>query len=245
MALINRETLKNYFKKGGFATEKHFVDLIDSSLNVVDDGIAIKPEYGLKINPLGFSSKLISFFKKSTQKTPDYSVTINHNGVEGLSFQSKEDDTLLKFKNNNKIGVLTNDPSHDFEVNGVFACSEKAGSYLSGKAPGDRTWYTILSNLDGLNAFEINAYIRGKVGSGRYAIAHTIALSTFGGRGSRSKIKSTVAHYGSFLIKIEFRFTGEMHDYELQVRTRRHYGIDSNTGEPYQIHFNLTKIFTD
>ena len=38
MALINRQTLKNYFKKGGFATEKHFVDLIDSSLNVVDDG---------------------------------------------------------------------------------------------------------------------------------------------------------------------------------------------------------------
>ena len=83
------------------------------------------------------------------------------------------------------------------------------------------------------------------MGSGRYAIAHTIALSTFGGRGSRSKIKSTVAHYGSFLNKIEFRFTGEMHDYELQVRTRRHYGNDSNTGEPYQIHFNLTKIFTD
>ena len=127
----------------------------------------------------------------------------------------------------------------------MFACNEKTGSYLSGTAPGDRTWYTILSNLDGLNAFEINAYIRGKVGSGRYAIAHTIALSTFGGRGSRSKIKSTVAHYGSFLNKIEFRFTGEMHDYELQVRTRRHYGIDSNTGEPYQIHFNLTKIFTD
>ena len=59
MALINRETLKNYFKKGGFATEKHFVDLIDSSLNVVDDGIAIKPEYGLKINPLALNSKLI------------------------------------------------------------------------------------------------------------------------------------------------------------------------------------------
>ena len=70
MALINRQTLKNYFKKGGFATEKHFVDLIDSSLNVVDDGISIQPQNGLKINPIGFSTKLISFFKKSTQKSP-------------------------------------------------------------------------------------------------------------------------------------------------------------------------------
>ena len=63
MALINRQTLKNYFKKGGFATEKHFVDLIDSSLNVVDDGISIQRENGLKINPIGFSTKLISFSK--------------------------------------------------------------------------------------------------------------------------------------------------------------------------------------
>mgnify|MGYP003309971067 CR=1 FL=1 len=47
MALINRQTLKNYFQKGGFATEKHFVDLIDSSLNIVDDGISINQKQGI------------------------------------------------------------------------------------------------------------------------------------------------------------------------------------------------------
>ena len=36
MASKNRETLKNYFKKGGFATEKEFSDLIDSSMNLID-----------------------------------------------------------------------------------------------------------------------------------------------------------------------------------------------------------------
>ena len=77
MALINRQTLKNYFKKGGFATEKHFVDLIDSSLNIVDDGISIQREHGLKINPIGFSTKLISFFKKSTQKFPEFSLELD------------------------------------------------------------------------------------------------------------------------------------------------------------------------
>ena len=41
MASKNRETLKNYFKKGGFATEKEFSDLIDSSMNLIDDGISI------------------------------------------------------------------------------------------------------------------------------------------------------------------------------------------------------------
>ncbi len=68
MGIKNRETLKNYFKKGGFATEKQFIDLIESSMNVVDDGITIKPKTGLKINPLGESSKLISFFKRILKK---------------------------------------------------------------------------------------------------------------------------------------------------------------------------------
>ena len=51
MATKNRETLKNYFKKGGFATEKQFIDLIESSMNVIDDGISMQPKTGLKINP--------------------------------------------------------------------------------------------------------------------------------------------------------------------------------------------------
>mgnify|MGYP003326003138 CR=1 FL=1 len=41
MAIVNRNTLKNFFKKGGFAKENHFVDLIDSTINSVDDGIQI------------------------------------------------------------------------------------------------------------------------------------------------------------------------------------------------------------
>ena len=76
MALINRQTLKNYFQKGGFATEKHFVDLIDSSLNQVDDGISMNAEHGFKLNPHGYSTRLISFFKKSTRlKMREPSVT--------------------------------------------------------------------------------------------------------------------------------------------------------------------------
>ena len=53
MGIKNRETLKNYFKKGGLATEKQFIDLIESSMNIIDDGLSMKPSTGLKINPLG------------------------------------------------------------------------------------------------------------------------------------------------------------------------------------------------
>ena len=191
------------------------------------------------------SSRLISFFKKSTQKDPDFTMNIDHDGVEGLSVQSQKDTTLLKFTNKGKIGVYTNEPRFDLDVNGVVGIKSKVGTHLMGALPGDGNWHTIVSELDGLNGFEITAHIRGKLGSGRYSLAHAIALSTFGGKSSRSKINATVANYGSFLNKIYFRWKGTMHNYELQIRTRRHYGIDTSTGEPYPIKFNVIKLYTE
>jgi len=245
MALINRQTLKNYFQKGGFATEKHFVDLIDSSLNVVDDGISINQKQGLKLNPQGYSTRLLSFFKKATQKEPNFSINLNQGNIDGLSINDKDQAPLLKFDQNKKIGVHTNQPLFDFDVKGVLGIDSKSGSYALGEVDGDGNWQTIISNLDGINGFEILASIRGKAGSGRYALAHAIALSTFGGRYSRNKIKNTHAYYGSFLNKLSFRWIGDMHNYELQVRSRRHYGVSEVDGLPYKIKFNVTRFFSE
>ena len=245
MALINRQTLKNYFQKGGFATEKHFVDLIDSSLNMIDDGISINQKQGFKLNPIGFSTRLMSFFKKATQNEPDFTVNINQDNVEGLSINNREGDPLLKFDQNKQIGVHTNEPRFDFDVRGVLGIDSKSGNHIVGEVDGDGSWQTIISNLDGINGFEVVASIRGKMGSGRYAIAHAIALSTFGGKSSRNRIKNTHAYYGSFMNRLSFRWVGEMHNYELQVRTRRHYGVSELDGQPYKIKFNVSRFFSE
>ena len=245
MALINRQTLKNYFQKGGFATEKHFVDLIDSSLNMIDDGISINQKQGFKLNPIGFSTRLMSFFKKATQNEPDFTVNINQDNVEGLSINNREGDPLLKFDQNMQIGVHTNEPRFDFDVRGVLGVDCKSGNHIVGEVDGDGNWQTIISNLDGINGFEVVASIRGKMGSGRYAMAHALALSTFGGKSSRNKIKNTHAYYGSFMNRLSFRWVGEMHNYELQVRTRRHYGVSELDGQPYKIKFNVSRFFSE
>lgn len=245
MALINRQTLKNYFQKGGFATEKHFVDLIDSSLNMIDDGISINQKQGFKLNPIGFSNRLMSFFKKATQNEPDFTVNINQDNVEGLSINNREGDPLLKFDQNKQIGVHTNEPRFDFDVRGVLGIDSKSGNHIVGEVDGDGSWQTIISNLDGINGFEVVASIRGKMGSGRYAMAHAIALSTFGGKSSRNRIKNTHAYYGSFMNRLSFRWIGEMHNYELQVRTRRHYGVSELDGQPYKIKFNVSRFFSE
>ncbi len=245
MALINRQTLKNYFKKGGFATEKHFVDLIDSSLNVVDDGISIQRDHGLRISPIGFSTKLISFFKKSTQKSPEFSFELDQANAPGLSVQGDNDKSIIKVKKEGLVGINTLDPKYTFDVNGTVGMRSRVGTHAIGSVPGDGSWHSILSNLDGVNGYEVTANIKGKLGSGRYSIAHAIALSTFGGRSSRNKIKTTVASYGSFFYKISFRWYGDVHNYELQAKTSRHFGIDEKTGTPFPISFNIVKLFSD
>lgn len=245
MALINRQTLKNYFKKGGFATEKHFVDLIDSSLNVVDDGISIQREQGLKLNPIGFSTKLISFFKKSTQKSPEFSIELDQANAPGLSIQSEDDKSIIKVRKEGLVGINTLDPKYTLDVNGTVGMKSKVGTHAIGSVPGDGSWHSILTNLDGINGYEITANIKGKPGSGRYSIAHTIALSTFGGRSSKNKINTTVASYGSFFYKISFRWYGDIYNYELQARTTRHFGINEKTGSPFLLSFNIIKLFSE
>lgn len=245
MALINRQTLKNYFKMGGVPSEKHFTDLIDSTLNVIDDGIAVTPEHGFKISPMGYSSKLISFFKKTTQNQPEFSVEFNGSDQNAISIKNTNDQTLFNVGQNGFIGVNTDDPKLNLQVSGSFGAEIQHGVYALGEVEGDGNWQTMIDDLSGLNGFEIVAYIRGKKGSGRYALSHAIALSTFGGRFSRSKIKVTSSYYGSYFNKLAFRWVGDLDNYRLEVRTRRHYGIDPIISAPYRIKFHITRFFTD
>ena len=170
---------------------------------------------------------------------------MNQENLEGLSINSKDRTPLIKFNDKQRIGIHTNEPQFDFDVRGVIGIESKTGNYAFGEVDGDGNWQTIISNLDGINGFEVVASIRGKQGTGRYALTHAIALSTFGGRSSRNKIKSSHAHYGSFFNRLSLRWVGEMHNYELQVRTRRHYGVNELDGQPYKIKFNLSRFFSE
>ena len=242
MALINRQTLKNYFKKGGFATEKHFEDLIDSSINAVDDGITINKEDGFKLTSPDKSTKLLSFYNKSNQDHADFSLNIKHEGNVGLFVKSQESNPALTITPFNKIGVNKATPEYDLDVNGTIGYKHRIGTYAVGSVPADGSWHTIISELDGVKSFEINALAAGKVGKGYYAACHAIAISTFGGRLSRSKIKLTQAHFESFRNKIQLRWRGDMHNFRLEIRTRRNYGVDDKTGDAFKIKFNVTDL---
>jgi hypothetical protein len=75
-------------------------------------------------------------------------------------------------------------------------------------------------------------------------MTHAIALSTFGGKGSRSQITQTRAYYGWFWNRIELKWAGSTYDYSLKVRTRQPYAL-TEEGQVCQIKFHLTKVWDD
>lgn len=242
MALLNRQTLKSYFKKGSFPSEIHFAHLIDSMLNIIDDGIGRSADDGFRVTPQGNARRLLSFFSSARDKDPGWAMSLNEQ--EGLSFLEPGQNPSLHLSKGGMLGIGTASPTHTLDVRGTCAMNSRTGNLRRGYVPADNKWHNIISELDGLQAFEIMAAAHGKPGTGKYAIAHAIAVSTFGGRASSNKIRITNAHYGGFFNKLQFRWTGTLHDYALQVRTRSHFGIDDRNGEAYPISFHITRLWS-
>jgi len=70
MALLTRNTLKNLFKRGMVPSEVNFSDLIDSTINKVDDGFSQSNKDGFMLAPQGPNHKLISFFESIRDPHP-------------------------------------------------------------------------------------------------------------------------------------------------------------------------------
>jgi hypothetical protein len=242
MALMNRQTLRNYFKKGSLPTAEQFGDLIDSSLNIVDDGIERSGENGFRIAPVGYSSKLISFFTNLRNREPDWYISLDQDDSPGLSIRDTSHSPRLVIKENAGVGLGVETPRHSLDVNGSVAMHRRIGTLRQGEVPGDGKWHDIIPDLEKPSAFEVMVRIDGRQGSGKYALAHAIAVNTFGGGLSRGSIRKTAAHYGSFFNRLRFRWHGELYHYSLQVKTSSHYGIDEKTGQPYAVRFWVTGL---
>ncbi len=235
MPIQNRNTLKSFFKKGQLPSESHFYDLIDSLINKVDDGMAKTLDDGLMLSPIGTSKKLISFYKSIEDKNPAWSLEIN-SGDGNLNVNNHVGDSILTLTNNGKVGVNNNTPQQALDVKGNVAMSGRIGNKYTGKVLGDGNWHPILTEMNGCHALEIVAGI-GKKKTGRYAMLHAFALSTFGK--SKNKIDVRQAYYGVRSNKIELRWRGTTYNFSLEMRTRNTYD-----GE-YYIQYFISDLWLD
>jgi hypothetical protein len=236
---LNRESLKAIFSDGHRPDENSFGSLIDSMVNKVEDGISKNEKDGLMLAPeLSESDRLISFFKKIDDETPAWSIVLAQDGVEGLgiveNISSQEKQSRFFLEQNGNVGIGTTTPKTKLEVKGITGMESRVGTFKIDMVPANGSWHDIITDLNGSNAFEIMAQV-GKKKSGKYALLHAHALSTFGK--SRSRISCTQAHYGWWWNKIALRWAGSTYNYKLQMKTRTNYG------NGHHIRFHITKLW--
>ncbi|MFN6944060.1 MAG: adhesin [Cytophagaceae bacterium] len=235
MPIQNRSTLKGFFRKGQMPSEGHFNDLIDSMINKVDDGMSKNIDDGLMLSPIGASKKLMSFYKSIEEKNPAWSIEINNSDAT-LNINNQVGDPIISLKPEGKVGINKNNPQQALDVNGVVAMKGRQGTLHSGKIPADGKWHTVLKELNGCHAFEVIAGV-GKKKTGKYALLHAFAMSTYGK--SRSKIDTRQAMYGARSNQIQLRWVGTTYNFGLEMRTKANYDGD------FVIRYNISELWFD
>lgn len=243
MAKKNRDILKKFFSEGNLPGAGHFADLIDSMVNRIDDGISSTPEAGLRITPQGDEGRLISFFAKDDANKPMWSIRLDKsNNI--LSIKNREGKSVFSANGDGFVGLGTDTPQTRLDVMGVVSMTGRRGIYTGDSAehngpivvPADGKWHKLLTHLDGCRAFEIVAGTGAKK-TGKYALMHAIALNCFNGRGK--KIKKVHATHRWFWQRIALKWTGNTHDYDLEIKTWMNYGPDAI------IKCNITNLWHD
>lgn len=244
MSQKDRQTLKNLFRKGSLPTQNSFADIIDSSINKIDDGFSKSMDDGLMLSPIGESERVLSVYKKITDKTPEWKININEltsnkEIVQQLTFIHQDAKTpLLSLSENLRLGVNIDGPDYTLDVGGIVASKGRVGKAADKtEAVANGEWQTVLAGLNYCNVYEIVARV-GVLRTGKHALLHAIAMSAFGN--SHHKIKAINARFSFWRpLKIKLRWTGSTFNYNLEIKTSK------NLGNDVFIKYHITELFTD
>ncbi len=250
MAKKNRNTLKRYFGKGKLPTEDHFADLIDSSLNMLDEGFERSPKNGVEISLIGQHTRLISFFKSVANRHATWTIKFNHETNRLSLAQVGDDDTdtpVLSLDKAGQVGVNKAAPEYTLDVAGVIGAHGRIGANPDGRktVPADGQWHDITDTLSGCHAIEVMAGV-GSRGTGRYALMKAVAMNAYNPSGFffnflnlKKRIHYQQSYYLSRINRIKLRWHTVDNGYRLQLRT------NCDFGEGIHVRFYLTELWFD
>ena len=250
MAKRNRITLKQFFQRGALPTESQFHDLIDSNLNMVDEGFDRSAEYGVEISPLGDKPTLLSFYRDQQDGKPAW--TIRHDEKrENLLVEVPGEAPTLSVAPGHRVGINKPNPLHELDVDGIVASHGRMG--VQGRVLANGQWHVIVGGLSGCHAFEVVAGT-GKKRTGHYALMHAFAVNAFNPRGwffnflnLKRRITYHQAYYRSMRSKLKLRWRPadtraglQQHPlYQLELRSNFDFGPE------IYIQYNITRLWFD
>jgi hypothetical protein len=254
MTCRNRETLRNFFGDGALPTKDHFGDLVDSMLNMSDEGFRKSAQNGVEISTPGGHDALLSFYR---DQSPQLSLWSLRYGAEReqLCFHASargpaDQPPVLSLDTAARVGINTTAPRSTLDVGGVISAQGRLGSYAVASEAAllaDGEWHDLTDALQGCQAFEVMAGT-GHTGTGRYALLHAIALNTYNPTGllefwsARKRIRCDHAYYSRRCDKLQLRWhgsSGKGAAYRLQIRSGCDYGAQ------VRIQCFLTRLWFD
>lgn len=245
MAKRNRNTLKNFFRDGAMPSAQEFADLIDSSLNTLEDGFDKSAGYGFEITVLGKHTELVSFFRDNLSEQPLWSISFDERS-NALQFK-QAGKALLTLTPQQRLGIGTATPASELDVAGVITQQGRQGYQPTGKRqiPANGQWHDISGPLQGCQAFEVMAGT-GDKGSGHYALLQAFAINTYNPTGwwfnflnRKKRIRMQQAYYLSRSCKLDLRWQTLEQGYCLQLRSR------TDLGDNVRISYYLTRLWFD
>lgn len=268
----NRNTLKKFFEKGALPSADQFSDLIDSGLNMIDEGFSKTEKNGFEISALGESERLISFFRAYDQENYLWSISFNQE-QDGLVFLSRcqESDNrpaggdsdgsteipVLTLNRQGQIGINNSTPQTALDVSGVVRSHGHLGAFRQGKIAADGKMRDITGELQGCHAFEIIAGAAGKRGTGKYALMRAIAMNTFNPSGlffnflkRKNRIKYHHSYYRSSNDRLKLRWEEIKSEDNERSKIERKYCLKLGSHCDYndpdaQISYYITRLWFD
>lgn len=219
MAVRNRKDLADFFTNGSRPSQSDFQDLIESSVNILDDGFAKTKEDGLKLAPKDENNRLISFLKKSGDAIPLWTITMND-----------EEDLIISRGKEDHVQhppslILRKDGNIELNAQNTTITGTRKGNRVDPDkfAPkADGKWHDITEALYGIHVLEVIATC-GEENTGQHAVLMAWATQCYG---DRCRIKSIGSYYNFFGHKIKLRWLRRGTKCTLQVKTRLSYGKD-------------------
>lgn len=226
MALQGRKKLKEFFLVGKRPTMEDFEDLIDSTVNILDDGYSKTSKEGMKLTPKNENGVLMTLCAQTNSK-PAWILSVNER--EQLKIEKiQEDNYSRKDGENADPALFLNSPktvvNGDIEVRGVRKGTPVKGE-LANSLKADGKWHDITNLKYGVYVLEVLATVQGKSGSGEYAVIMAWATQSFG---NNRKIKSVGSHYGFWGHKLKLRWHKKevkngIPIYQLQIKSKLRY----------------------
>lgn len=275
MGRRNRETLRNFFRRGALPTEESFFDLIDSTLNLNDEGFNKSERNGLEIQSRAVRPSLLSFFRAEDPGDPVWRLALDEVDRRRLLFWDEEQglagaevagapppEPTLTLGPGARVGINTDDPQRELDVNGTVRSVARQG-VVPERAPGtdgklpppvlaNGNWHVIAGPFDGCHALEVVVGV-GLKRTGRYGLLHAIAINTYNPTGfffdffrRKRPIRVTQGYYRYRSDRLALRWARAEEGKGYVLQVRSLRDYGlTPTGEPIRIGYHVTELWSD